>query len=210
MRSRRDEGFTLVELIMAIAIMSVVGLTVVGVVYAVARSGISQQNRLNQDNQVMLASTFFAQDMANVDNVAGGGLAFPSAIPCGTLAGYYPFVLMIPSVVASPATASTVQAVFYAQNGSSTTVGTTLVRGECRGSSATLSSDTLVTNTLLTTMTSSTVSTALSCYNAAVTTSSTCSPATTVAVGFAGSLTKPWQAGTTTTSFNLFGVRRTT
>ncbi len=182
-RPADDRGLTLVELAVSVMILGLLSVVSVGLVYTVARSSVPAKAGLSQDNQVMFASTALSADVAGA--TAGSIQVNANAPACGSGA------VLLQLVPSNPSDA-TVTAVFYSQS------GTNLTRSECHGTTS--------TNQTLLTELSTTITPV--CYNAASATSSTCG-ATTAAIDLSGTLSRAWQAGTKSRTFDFFVVRQT-
>jgi prepilin-type N-terminal cleavage/methylation domain-containing protein len=77
-RRQSEEGFTLVELIMAVAILGVISVSI-GVVGVVMFRSLNQtQNRLNETRGPRFASVYWIPDVASTENVN------PAGVVCGS------------------------------------------------------------------------------------------------------------------------------
>lgn len=78
-RPRADGGFTLVELIIAIAIMGLLVTTLVGVLFASVKANEDTTRRLDGTRDEQFSSVYFAPDVQGASSVATGVTA-----TCGT------------------------------------------------------------------------------------------------------------------------------
>lgn len=81
-RYRRDDaGFTLVELIATVIIMSVIGAGIVGVVISYLRFTVDTQSRLTESQDVQFAAAYWQRDVASIGvrTYDSGSKTFPLA-----------------------------------------------------------------------------------------------------------------------------------
>lgn len=62
----RDDGFTLIELVMTIAIVAMIVTALAGVIIVYLRTATSAQTRMNESHDVQLAAAYFQQDFNSV------------------------------------------------------------------------------------------------------------------------------------------------
>lgn len=76
-RSRRgaDEGFTLIELVIAVAILGLVMSAMCAAMLVALRTDKETEQRLGKSNDVQYAATWFAEDVASANSVSAGGTA---------------------------------------------------------------------------------------------------------------------------------------
>jgi prepilin-type N-terminal cleavage/methylation domain-containing protein len=79
--ARADGGFTLIELVIAIAILGVVMSAVCAAMVTALRANQETKTRLAKSGDVQFSSTWFADDIAGANKVTTGGTA-----SCGTSA----------------------------------------------------------------------------------------------------------------------------
>lgn len=144
---RTEDGFTLVELIIAIVIMGVITVPLADVVLGFMRNADATTARLLESHDVQIASAYWAQDVASFGarstvspyaltqsvelNVAYGS----SLYPCGT-AGTTPIVTLAWDDFTGPGAATLVRVAYVVQAGE-------LHRLRCNGSAVVVSDATL-------------------------------------------------------------------
>lgn len=72
-RTSRDEGFTLVELVLSVAILGLVMTAICGAMVVGLRTTTEADNRVGASNDVQFASTWFADDVASANEVLESG-----------------------------------------------------------------------------------------------------------------------------------------
>ena len=145
--SGADDGFTLVELLLAVVIMGVITVPLGGVVVGYLRNTDETTGRLLESHDVQIASAYWAQDVAGVGTRSTASpfaltpsveTAVPyasSLYPCGT-AGTTPIVTLAGDDASAPGTTTLVRVAYVVQ----TTAGQgELHRLRCSGSAAVLS-----------------------------------------------------------------------
>jgi prepilin-type N-terminal cleavage/methylation domain-containing protein len=75
----RDEGFTLVELLVALAVMGIVLGTVATMSFVAVRTAAASRSQLDDSGDLLLAATYFGDDVAGAQSVSTG-----STPRCGT------------------------------------------------------------------------------------------------------------------------------
>lgn len=70
---RRDDGFTLIELVVSIAILGVVMVAITGAMVVGMRSDKETDTRLDESRDVQFASTWFGDDVQSANRIAEGG-----------------------------------------------------------------------------------------------------------------------------------------
>lgn len=63
---RRDNGFTLVELLIAIVIMGVITVPLVGVIVGYLHNSITTSARLSESNDAQITAAYWTQDVASI------------------------------------------------------------------------------------------------------------------------------------------------
>jgi prepilin-type N-terminal cleavage/methylation domain-containing protein len=76
-RSRRgaDAGFTLIELVIAVAILGLVMSAMCAAMLVALRTDKDTEQRIGKSNDVQYAATWFAEDIASANSVTAGGTA---------------------------------------------------------------------------------------------------------------------------------------
>ncbi|MGQ0843284.1 MAG: PulJ/GspJ family protein [Sporichthyaceae bacterium] len=74
-RSKRDAGFTLVELVVSMALLGVVMAAICGAMVTSLRTTAESEDRLGDSGDVQFASTWFGDDVAGANDVIAGGTA---------------------------------------------------------------------------------------------------------------------------------------
>ena len=74
-RPPRDEGFTLVELVIAIAILGVVMSAVCAAMLVALKTNKETSQRLGKSNDLQYAATWFAEDIASANSVTANATA---------------------------------------------------------------------------------------------------------------------------------------
>ena len=72
MLSRGEEGFTLVELLISVAILGVVLAAISGVTFTAVRTTADAEVRLDESNDLMLAASYFGDDVQGAQSVSIG------------------------------------------------------------------------------------------------------------------------------------------
>lgn len=102
---REDEGFTLLELIMAIVIMGIITLPLGNFILQYFTNFQQTQTRFSDSHDVQIATAYFGQDVSNIGFrngtttlqqsiwVVNGSVPFPAAPYCGSASGT-PLTLM--------------------------------------------------------------------------------------------------------------------
>ncbi|HVU91914.1 MAG TPA: prepilin-type N-terminal cleavage/methylation domain-containing protein [Jatrophihabitans sp.] len=88
-RAAQDDGFTLVELLVAIAIMGVITLPLANLLLSFFLNNSTTTGRLAESHDQQLAATYFAQDVADIGTRDQTSLAFnrsvwPGSFPAGS------------------------------------------------------------------------------------------------------------------------------
>jgi prepilin-type N-terminal cleavage/methylation domain-containing protein len=73
--ARADAGFTLIELVVAVAILGVVMSAICAAMVAALRTNTETKARLEQSGDVQFSSTWLAEDIAGANTVTTGGTA---------------------------------------------------------------------------------------------------------------------------------------
>ncbi|WP_233150001.1 prepilin-type N-terminal cleavage/methylation domain-containing protein [Kineosporia sp. A_224] len=76
-----DDGFTLIELIVAIAILGVVVVSITGVLFSAITANNSTRDRLDSTRSEQFTATYFADDVQSAD---ASGVVTSGAAQCGT------------------------------------------------------------------------------------------------------------------------------
>ncbi|MEU0093483.1 prepilin-type N-terminal cleavage/methylation domain-containing protein [Kribbella sp. NPDC006257] len=84
-RIRSEGGFTLVELLVAIAIIGIITIPLSGTIVSALKNSGTTQDRMALSHDAQLSSSYFARDVAGVgirdyDNVNGNSLPFKASI----------------------------------------------------------------------------------------------------------------------------------
>jgi prepilin-type N-terminal cleavage/methylation domain-containing protein len=80
MTSRRDDGFTLVELMVAVVILVLVTAALAAALVVTFRTTDEANDRLARAHDVHISTSAFASDVQSADAVVGG----PTSPPCGS------------------------------------------------------------------------------------------------------------------------------
>jgi prepilin-type N-terminal cleavage/methylation domain-containing protein len=98
-----DGGFTLVELVMTVAILGIIAVPLTGLVLSYLRTTVDTEARLTESHDVQFASAYWQRDVASIgvrDNTYDAGShSFPllqsvDLAPCGLPAGAAPVVTL--------------------------------------------------------------------------------------------------------------------
>ena len=79
MNGRRDQGFTLVELMVAVSILAVISGVIAAAMIVTLRTTDEANDRLSRSHDVQISTSAFASDVQSADVVLAG----PGAPPCG-------------------------------------------------------------------------------------------------------------------------------
>ena len=123
---RRDAGFTIIELCIAIALLGVVMLVITGTMFTAARVNAQTERRLGLSYDLQRATMFFAQDVYGAEQVVPG-----PTLGCGSVAPIVTF--RQDSFDAADPTKARVTQVSYVWDAP----GKSLIRVECTGDSVT-------------------------------------------------------------------------
>ena len=93
---RSEDGFTLVELIVSVAIMGILAVAIGGSVFVGARASVASSNRLRESTDAQLLTTWFQRDAASASTVNTVPTSRPSGGTCaaGITAGAKTVVLL--------------------------------------------------------------------------------------------------------------------
>ena len=97
-RSREDDGFTLIEMVMTVAIMGIVSATLIGVVFQYLKTTSDTSARLNESTDQQFISTYWQNDVSSLGRQTFGGsvplsparsvfVNAPGPSNCGTAVG---------------------------------------------------------------------------------------------------------------------------
>lgn len=139
---RREEGFTLVELIMTVSIMGVIAAALTGVVISYYKTTTTTQSRLIESHDVQFAAAYWQRDVASIGvrTYDSGSKTFPlqqsvDTTPACSLPSGTRVVTLAWSEYTdldSTATPTTITVSYVAESDS---VGFNLLRVRCTGSS---------------------------------------------------------------------------
>lgn len=91
--ARREDGFTLIELVMTVAILGVVVATLIGVVFSYLRVSTETGTRLNESTDQQFVSAYWQQDVSSLglhDAPTGGVVPTSQSVWVGSAPGCAP------------------------------------------------------------------------------------------------------------------------